>query len=88
MAFHLRDNWFFERRTEDGDVRIYHEDLEADQDDGFVEYDVCLDIDPASWASIVASVSKLGETAETYQHAIATHQGDISWPINPELVQD
>lgn len=78
MAFHLKDNWFSERLDEDGTVRIYHEDLEADQEENHVEYDVCLDIDAASWASIVASVSKLGDVAEVYQKAIALHQGDIS----------
>jgi len=67
MSFHYKDGWLFERATDDGDVHIYHLDLELD-----------IMIDPASWASIVASVSKLGETAESYQHAIAAHQGDIS----------
>jgi len=78
MAFHLKDNWFFERRTDDGDVRIYHEDLEADQENDIVEYDICLDIDAGSWASIVASVSKPGDIAEVYQKVIAIHQGDLS----------
>lgn len=78
MAFHYKDNWFFERLTEDGDVRIYHEDESTREEGAFIEYVFCIDIDPASWASIVASVSKLGETGESYRHAIAAHQGDIS----------
>lgn len=78
MAFHWKDNWYFERLDDEGTVRLYHEDLEADQEDGIVEYDVCLDIDAASWASIVASVSKLGDTAEVFQKVIALHQGDLS----------
>jgi len=72
MAFHWKDNWFFERR-EDGSVRIYHEDLEADQEGGLVEYDVCLDIDADSWASIIASVSAQGETAKSFQEARNFH---------------
>lgn len=69
-----KDNWFFERR-EDGSVRIYHEDLEADQEEDFVEYDVCLDIDPAAWASIIASVSSRGAGADNFQIAQSFHMG-------------
>ena len=76
MAFHLKNDWFFERFDGDGTVRIYHVEFRGEE--GFEEYDVCLDIDAASWASIVASVSKLGDIAEVYQKAIALHQGDIS----------
>ena len=72
MAFHWKDNWFFERRP-DGSVRIYHEDLEADQEDEMVEHDVCLDIDADSWCSIMASVSAQGETAESFQEARNFH---------------
>ena len=78
MAFHYRDRWYFERLNPEGDVRIYREEKEPDSETGFPEYEFCIDIDAASWASIVASVSKLGDTAEAYQHAIAAHQGDIS----------
>lgn len=69
MAFHYKDGWYFER-IKDGDVRIYHLDASNLMDKGFV-------VDAGSWASIVGSVSKLGDTAETYQRAIALHQGDL-----------
>lgn len=72
MAFHWKDNWYFER-LDDGGVRIYHEDLEADQENDIVEYDVCLDIDADSWASIIASVSAQGDTAESFQEARNFH---------------
>jgi hypothetical protein len=77
MPFHWKDNWYFERR-EDGSVRIYHEDsgsipsIPLDDDD-YPEYDVCLDIDKDSWASIIASVSERGETAETFKEAGEFH---------------
>jgi len=74
MAFHWKDGWYFER-LEDGSVRIYHEDLEADQEKEMVEYDVVIDIDPDSWASIVASVSARGDTAEAFQVAKRFHIG-------------
>ena len=78
MAFHYKDNWFFERLNSEGDVRIYREEKESDSETSFPGYEFCIDIDAASWASIVASVSKLGETSETYHKIIAYHQGDLS----------
>ena len=72
MAFHFRDRWYFERLN-NGAVRIYHEDKFVDPDSGTREYDVCLDIDPDSWASIIASVSARGETAETWLEAKGFH---------------
>jgi hypothetical protein len=44
--FHYRDDWYFER-LEDDSVRI-----------GWAMGAIYLDIDPDSWAAIVASVSK------------------------------
>ena len=72
MAFHWKDEWYFER-WDNGGVRIYHQDLEADQEDEMVEYDVCLDIDVDSWCSIMASVSAQGDTAEAFQEARTFH---------------
>lgn len=72
MAFHLKGGWYFER-LDDGSVRICHEEEGTRADGGFVEYDVCLDIDPDSWASIVASVSAKGETGERFQEAVRYH---------------
>lgn len=65
MAFHWKDNWFFERR-EDGAVRIYHLD-----EHGIADEDIEIDAD--SWASIVASVSARGENAETFNEARQFH---------------
>lgn len=65
MAFHWKDNWYFERR-DNGVVRIYHlgERGIADED---------IEIDADSWASIMASVSAQGETAESFQEARNFH---------------
>jgi len=65
MAFHYKDNWFFER-IKDGAVRIYHLDNSGLMDRGIA-------IDAASWASIIASVSARGETAETFGEAQDFH---------------
>ncbi len=77
MAFHYKDGWYFER-LDDGGVRIYHVEqsvltrspvlgLECE------EYDMVLDIDSDSWASVVASVSAQGDTAEAFQEARNFH---------------
>ena len=65
MAFHWKDNWFFER-IEDGVVRIYHLD-----EHGIADEDIEIDAD--SWASIVAWVSARGENAETFNEARQFH---------------
>lgn len=65
MAFHWKDNWYFERR-ENGGVRIYHLD-----ERGIADEDIEIDAD--SWASIVASVSASGETGETFREARDFH---------------
>lgn len=72
MAFHWKDNWYF-MRLENGGVRIFHEENYVDQDTGIRESDVCLDIDPDSWASIMTSVSARGETGETFREAQEFH---------------
>jgi len=68
MAFHWKNNWYFERLY-DGSVRIYHEDPATKGEEG----DVCIDIDPDSWVSIMASVSAQGDTAESFQEARNLH---------------
>lgn len=65
MAFHWKDNWYFERR-DDGVVRIYHLD-----DHGIADEDIEIDAD--SWASIIASVSARGDTAEAFHEAREFH---------------
>lgn len=60
MSFHWRDGWYFTRR-DGGAVEIRQHDK------------VALQIPALEWASIVASVSKRGETAETYKEARELH---------------
>ena len=72
MAFHWKDGWHFERITEPnperyGWVRVYH------IPDGSGVADVDIEIEPNSWASIVASVSPEGETGFTFGLAKALH---------------
>ena len=73
MAFHFKDRWFFERLDTEGTVRIYHETGGLQRDDP-IGRDVQFDIDPASWASIVASVSLSGDNAVTFPLAEKLHQ--------------
>lgn len=59
--FHQRDGWYF-RRMEDGAVRIRH---------GIVSHVI-----PAEeWVSVVASMSRAGETSETYRFVQDFHAG-------------
>ncbi len=70
--FTVRGELGFER-LEDGNVKVtYPEDV------GVNSERVEVIIDAGSWASIVASVSKLGDNADTFQKAVAFHQGDLS----------
>ena len=72
MAYHYRDGWYFERVPDtDGVVRIYH--IEPGKKPEIADED--FEIDPDSWASIVASVSEDGETADTHTAAISLHFG-------------
>lgn len=65
MAFHLKDGWYFERISQ-GAVRIYHLGYTGLMDRGIVA-------DADSWASIMASVSAQGDTAESFQEARNFH---------------
>ena len=67
MAFHYKGGWYWERLS-NGSVRLFH--LQQDSSVG-----VELKIDSDSWASIVASVSRSGETGEQFQLAKALHGG-------------
>lgn len=73
MAFHWKDGWYFERLDAKGTVRIYHEELVKPSQEEHPEYDVVIDIDPASWASIVASVTPQGDNADTFHRAENFH---------------
>lgn len=68
QGFHARDNWYF-RREDDGSVRI----LAPDSLGPGAHQVVTLDAD--TWASVVASVSSGGETAETFHAAQRFHDG-------------
>lgn len=63
-GFHYKDGWMF-LRLNDGSVRIAKIDQWAP-----IYGSVWMEIDPHSWASIVASMSKEGETSETYYAAL------------------
>lgn len=65
-GFHAKGGWYF-RREEDGSVRI----LAPDSSGAGAHQRV--DLDPSTWASVVASVSVSGETAETYRAALDFH---------------
>ena len=72
MAFHWKDGWYFERikklnSEKDGSVRIYR------FEPGCLMADVDIEIDPDSWASIVASVCSEGETKFTFEIAKTMH---------------
>lgn len=69
-AFHWKDGWYFERIADPypgkyGWVHIYH------AINGVI--DIEIEIDPTSWASIIASVCPEGETAYTFGVARALH---------------
>lgn len=61
--FHLRDNLFFIREP-NGSVTI--EKYTSDQALVFR-----MTIDPEQWASVVSSMSRLGETHETFLKALS-----------------
>lgn len=61
VAFHAHSGWYFSRDGS-GQVTVTYPD-------GVVGFD------KDTWASIVASVSFRGETAETFAEAQALHQG-------------
>lgn len=80
--FHYRCNTFFGRRA-DGSVRIlkYRSDYvvpgfpsaEGPAPGLATEVELDLIVDPNGWASIVSTVSRAGETAETFRAALEFH---------------
>jgi hypothetical protein len=62
--FHLREGYYF-TRLEDGGVII-----QSGSDNS------CLTVSANEWASVVASMSKEGETTETYNEALRKQVGD------------
>lgn len=77
-VFHWKDNLFFGRKA-DGSVRVLKFDLHpadwprADEPGTPAPTMLDLTIPAAEWASIVSSVSKSGETSESYEAARALH---------------
>ena len=82
QGFHWKDGWYFERITEPnpekyGWVRVFHIPTSG------VIADIDIEIEPNSWASIVASVGSEGETAFTFRLAQALH-GSVSVSTEPD----
>ena len=70
--FHRRDGWYFER-WDDGTVRIEKYSGKAGTEAR--KLDEVAEIPAAEWASIIASVTSQGKTAESYATAQAFHAG-------------
>jgi hypothetical protein len=74
-GFHAKDGWFF-RREDDGSVHISAPDSMGPG----AHQVVTLDAD--TWASVVASVSARGETADRFAKARRFHDG-IDYILQP-----
>ncbi len=86
MEFHWRDGWAF-TRNDDGSVMIRNENFVDDRlPDSHPGRFVLLTVPPNEWASIVASVSKGGETSESYSGTLAFHTGALPYPSPGRLV--
>lgn len=75
--FHWKDGWWF-WRNENGSVSFEHRTYEKGADGKYTEkytIDAKNNIPASEWASIVAAVSHRGETSESYQEAVAFHDG-------------
>lgn len=81
MAFHWKHGWYFSRLS-DGSVEVRnHGDYnKPDPNHAAGDGRTTLVIPPEEWASIVASVSKSGETSESYHGTLAFHTGSIPYP--------
>lgn len=73
-GFHWRDQTFF-KRAEDGSVEVRHIE-QFNNHPQIKEWR----IPPNEWASIVAAVSKGGETSESYSGTLAFHMGSLPYP--------
>jgi hypothetical protein len=67
-GFHARDGWYF-RREDDGSVHISAPDSLGPGASQVVT------LDANTWASVVASVSRNGETADSFAAATRFHSG-------------
>jgi len=71
MAFHAQDGWFFER-NDNGSVTM---SLKVYYGDDLCDTRSETTFEPSLWASVVASVSKEGETKDTWEKALAAQVG-------------
>lgn len=69
-GFHARDGWYF-RREDDGSVCILAPDSLGPGAHQVVT------LDAGTWASVVASVGRGGETSERFQAARHFHDSDL-----------
>ena len=67
-GFHACDGWYF-RREDDGSVHISAPDSLGAGASQVVT------LDANTWASVVASVSRNGETADSFAAAVRFHDG-------------
>lgn len=77
MAFHSRDGLYFARST-DGGVIVTIEVPVRDGMGGFADQTAVLhriELPENEWGSVVAHVSRNGETSETWQQARDFHAG-------------
>jgi hypothetical protein len=70
--FHAKNNWYFERQPS-GLVRIVKREGEKAANPILV----AVTLTPEMWASIVASVSEMGETGQTFRAALMFHNGEL-----------
>ena len=70
-GFHFKDGWCFKREADGSVLLRKFADARLDTSPVIAE----ATIDPASWASIVASVSALGETGTTWRIFKAAQEG-------------
>lgn len=73
-GFHAKDGWYFERQS-DGSVKISAAVERCTE---------TITVDASSWASIVASVSKDGESSDTYHAALQAHGESATTDPTPE----
>jgi hypothetical protein len=66
-GFHAHDGWYF-TRLDDGHVKISAAVSRSTE---------VIRLDPETWASIVASVSEGGDTAERWQWVRRFHRGEM-----------
>jgi hypothetical protein len=77
--FYLRDGWTFSRESA-GRVHIVKRDPAHDAAPIVVE----ITLTPEEWASVIASMSHVGETPESFTDAQYIHMGHFRTPMLPQ----